>query len=147
MELLGRYGLWLAFLVTLVATLATIYASEVLGMAPCSLCWVQRVFLWPQVVIFGVAALTADRRAALYSIALSLFGAVIALYHHWLQIGGSHFVPCPVNGNAIDCATPTFVWFGFITFPFLAFVLFIFLVLFMTLLRSIWRKSPQEGHA
>src|SRR3989344_3342308 len=47
--LLSRWGLWLAFLLTLGATAMTLYYSEVLGFAPCGWCWVQRVFLWPQV--------------------------------------------------------------------------------------------------
>ena len=41
--------MWLAFLLTLGATAMTLYYSEVLGFAPCGWCWVQRVFLWPQV--------------------------------------------------------------------------------------------------
>ena len=145
MNLLARYGLWIAFLITALATGWTLYASEVLGQLPCSLCWVQRALLWPQIVIFLIAAIAKDARAALYSIVLSILGAVVALYHHWLQMGGSAYFPCPVDGNAIDCATPTFVMWGFVTFPFLSFVLFVFLILFMTYLRSIWRKYPLGG--
>ncbi len=145
MELLSRYGLWIAFAVTACATAITLYASEVLGMAPCSLCWVQRVFLYPQVVMFFIAAVIKDQRVALYSLALSAIGAIVALYHHWLQVGGNALFPCPATGNHIDCAEPTFVMWGFVTFPFMSFALFLFLIIFMTYLRSIWRKYHTEG--
>jgi disulfide bond formation protein DsbB len=138
----AKHGLWVAFGFTLIASLITLYYSEYLGQAPCSLCWVQRVFLYPQVFIFGIAALSKDTKAVWYSLVLSLVGAVVALYHHYLQMGGQLHLPCPASGNAIDCATPTFVMWGFVTFPFMAFTLFVFLALFMVWLRAIWRKYP-----
>jgi disulfide bond formation protein DsbB len=138
----ARFGLWIAFGFTLIATLVTLYYSEYLGVLPCSYCWLQRVFLYPQVVLFFIAALKKDHRIAIYSMALSFFGALIALYHHFLQMGGAHFLPCPANGNAIDCATPTFMTWGFITFPYMSLVFFVFLFLYMVALRTIWRKFP-----
>lgn len=135
-----KYGVWIAVVVTTLATAVTLYYSEVLGVLPCSYCWLQRIALYPQVVLFLIAAIIKDRTVALYSIALSLIGAVIALYHHYLQMGGSSFLPCPATGNHLDCAEPTFVMWGFVTFPFMSFALFLFLILFMVFLRSIWRK-------
>lgn len=143
MRTLERYGLWIAFTITLIASIYTLYASEVLGQIPCSLCWVQRAFLWPQVILFLIAALMKDRGIALYSIALSVIGALVALYHHWLQMGGSALLPCPASGPSINCETPTFVMWGFVTFPFMSFSLFVFIILFMVWLRSIWHKYPQ----
>ena len=84
--LLSRWGLWLAFLLALGATAMTLYYSEVLGFAPCGWCWVQRVFLWPQVVLFLLALWKNDRTIADYSIALSILGALAALYQHYLQM-------------------------------------------------------------
>ena len=138
-----QYGLWVACGLAFIGSVMTLYYSEVLNVLPCSLCWLQRAFLYPQVILILIAALLHDRRIALYSIALSMIGALIALYHHWLQMGGAHLFPCPANGSAIDCATPTFVTWGFVTFPFMSFSLFLFLTLFMVWLRQIWRKYPQ----
>lgn len=59
--LLGRWGMWLGFLLTLGATAMTLYYSEILGFAPCGWCWVQRVFLWPQVFLFAIALYKRDR--------------------------------------------------------------------------------------
>lgn len=143
----AKHGLWVAFGFALIATLMTLYYSEVLGQAPCSWCWVQRIFLYPQVVIFGLAAVMKDARAVWYSVGLSILGAIVALYHHWLQMGGSDFFPCPASGPGPACEVPTFITWGFITFPFMALVLFIFLILYVLWLRMLWRKYPLEGGA
>lgn len=140
----ARFGLWIAFAFSLIATLITLYYSEFLGQTPCSLCWLQRIFLYPQVVIFFIAAVTKDTRAVWYSMGLSVLGALVALYHHWLQMGGAAFFPCPASGPGIACEVPTFVMWGFITFPFMAFSLFVFLILYVLWLRTLWRKYPLE---
>src|SRR3990167_10361578 len=70
--LLSRWGLWLSFLLTLGATSMTLYYSEVLGFAPCGWCWVQRVFIWPQALLFAVALWKQERSVADFSIALSI---------------------------------------------------------------------------
>ena len=141
----ARHGLWVVFGFALFASIVTLYYSEYLGQAPCSLCWVQRVFLYPQVVIFFIAASMRDARAAWYSIVLSALGALVALYHHWLQMGGSALFPCLASGPGIACEIPTFVLWGFLTFPFMALALFVFLLLFMVWLRTLWRKYPLGG--
>ena len=132
--LLSRSGLWLAFLLTLVATAMTLYYSEVLGFAPCGWCWVQRVFLWPQALLFGVALWKQERSVADYSIALSIFGAAAALYQHYLQMGGSAVIPCPASG-AGDCAQRIFFELGYITFPLMAATLFTLLIVLMLFVR------------
>ena len=69
-SLIARVGLWGMFVLTFVASAITLYYSEVLGAAPCGLCWLQRVFLYPQVVIFGIAAWKKDMSAWVYAAAL-----------------------------------------------------------------------------
>ena len=131
-----NFGLWGAFFITLFASLVTLYYSEILGAEPCGLCWLQRVFLYPQVVIFGIAAWKKDISVASYSIALSILGALVALYQHYLQMGGYDAFPCPATGSAADCVSRTLFEFGYITYPFMAFSLFIFLIVGMLLVRQ-----------
>ena len=133
--LLSRWGLWLAFLLTLGATALTLYYSEVLGFAPCGWCWVQRVFLWPQVLLFAIALYREERAAADFSIAFSVFGGLAALYQHYLQMGGQALVPCPASG-AGDCAQRILFEFGYITFPLMAATLFAFLIVLMLFVRK-----------
>lgn len=140
-SLISRYGLWIGFLVSIAGVVLTLFYSEVLGFAPCGLCWLQRVFLYPQVVIFGIAAWRQDRGAALYSIVLSVLGAIVALYQHYLQMGGTDVIPCPATrinaaGITADCAQRFLFEFGYITFPFMSFSLFAFLIVLMLFVRK-----------
>ena len=133
--LLSRWGMWLAFLLTLGATAMTLYYSEVLGFAPCGWCWVQRVFLWPQVLLFAVALYKQERAVADFSIAFSIFGGIAALYQHYLQMGGGALIPCPASG-AGDCAQRILFEFGYITFPLMAATIFAFLIVLMLFVRK-----------
>ena len=134
-NLLSTWGLWIGFLLTAGATLLTVYYSDVLGIVPCGWCWVQRVFLWPQVLLFLIALIKKDWRVADYSIAFSIVGGVAALYQHYLQMGGNSVLPCPASG-AGDCGQRFLFEFGYITFPLMAFSIFAFLIVIMLFVRK-----------
>src|SRR5437763_1991863 len=63
-EMLRKWGIPVAFFLVLAGSALTLFYSEVLGIAPCSLCWLQRVFLYPQVVLFAIAWWKKDRNVA-----------------------------------------------------------------------------------
>lgn len=136
-----KWGLWIAFFATIGGTAMTLFYSEVLHFAPCGLCWMQRVFLYPQVVILGIGAWKKDSSAALYSIWLSVIGALLALYNHYLQMGGIDLIPCPITrvnavGVTADCAQRFLFEFGYMTFPLMSFSLFTFLIVVMIIVKK-----------
>ena len=132
---LQERGLLVALLVTLVGSLITLYYSEVLGIPPCPLCWWQRVFLYPQVVLLAFALWRREQRIADYSIVLSVIGLGFAAYHHALQILPSGTLPCPAEGT-ISCAQRFVFEFGYITFPLMSATLFAFLIALMLFSRE-----------
>ncbi len=123
----GNYIFPLGFFITLGGTFLTLFYSEVLHYAPCDLCWYQRVFLYPQIFMFAYAWYKKDLAVLPYVLVLSVFGFLVAVYHHALQIGFDLMKPCSTALFAVDCAKPSFIEFGFVTFPFMAVVLFGFL--------------------
>lgn len=131
-----RFGMHFAFLIALASTAMSLYYSNALGFVPCWLCWLQRIFIYPQVVLFGMAIWKKDSKIADYSIALSIVGAIIALYQHYIQIGGHSLVPCPVNPGAGDCAQRILFEFGYITFPLVAFITFSLVIVLMLFVRK-----------
>jgi disulfide bond formation protein DsbB len=134
---MNRWGLWVGFVLTIVATLITLFYSEILGLTPCGWCWIQRVFLYPQILLFALALWKKDRSIADYSIALSIFGGAAALYQHYLQMGGTSVIPCPATSQqAVDCAVRFVFEFNYITFPFMSFTLFAFLIVVMLFVRK-----------
>jgi disulfide bond formation protein DsbB len=133
---------WPLIVVTTVGSvvLSLVY-SEYFGFVPCSLCWLQRIALYPQALFAVMAARTNEKVFfPLYSIALSLFGLVAAGYHYVYQMmpkdtGAGGIMPCLADGSA-DCGAKIIDQFGFVTFPFLAAVTFAFLIaLYMNLRR------------
>src|SRR3989344_4114948 len=133
---LGKRGLWIGFLLTIGGVAISLFYSEILGVLPCGLCWLQRVFLYPQALLFAVAIWKSDRSVADYSIVLQIFGGVIALYQHYLQMGGASILPCPAVATGVDCAQRYLFEFGYITFPLMSFTIFAFLIILMLFVRK-----------
>ncbi|OGZ79497.1 MAG: hypothetical protein A2312_00255 [Candidatus Staskawiczbacteria bacterium RIFOXYB2_FULL_32_9] len=132
----GKYALFFAFVVVLIATLGSLFYSEVAGYEPCKLCWFQRILMYPQVIILGMAFLKKDIGVVSYSIVLSAIGVVIAGYHYLLQIGvASSSVGCSVVGYSISCAQRFVMGFGYITIPMMAFTAFLLIIVFMVTLK------------
>ena len=129
-----RWGLWAGFLVSLAGVVLSLTYSDVLGFEPCYWCYWQRIFLYPQVVLLGMAAWKKDAYMADYSIVLSVFGAAVALYHHAMQTLGEGSLPCPATGG-VSCAKRIIFEFGYVTFPMMAFAVFAFLIMLMLFVR------------
>lgn len=77
-----------------------------------------------------------DTKIADYLIGLSGIGALIALYQHYLQMGGSAFIPCPAVGPGIDCAQRFLFEFGYITFPLMSFSVFALMIAMLVVVKS-----------
>jgi disulfide bond formation protein DsbB len=123
---IAPHALLLAFLAALGASVLTLVYELAFGVVPCPLCWWQRVFLYPQVILFGLALWRPDRHVVDYALVLSVLGAGVALYHHALQIfPGS--LPCPADAL---CMQRHIFEFGYITFPLMAFTIFALLIVF-----------------
>lgn len=129
------YALPFAFLLALGGTIMSLVYSEIFGFIPCGLCWMQRVFLYPQVILLGMALWKKDARIADYIIALSILGAIYALDQHFLQMGISSGLPCPASGDG-DCAKRILFEFNYITFPLMSFTAFVWQIGLMILLRT-----------
>lgn len=131
---LRRYALPAAFVVALMATTSSLYLSEVAGWTPCKLCWYQRVFMYPQMVLLGVAWIYRSVDVKKYAIALGSIGAVISLYHYYLQrLAASS--GCSLNGG-VDCLTKYTFHYGYITIPVMAATAFILIIVAMLTVTS-----------
>jgi disulfide bond formation protein DsbB len=138
-ENIETFILPLSFFLTIGAVILSLVYSEVFGFIPCGLCWVQRIFLYPQAILLGMAWWKKDSRIADYIITLSLFGAIFALDQHLLQMGVSSGIPCPTSGST-DCAKRILFEFGYITFPMLSFTAFMWQTGLMFLLVKTSKK-------
>lgn len=129
---LKRNALYLAWVVSLIATGGSLYFSEVAGFLPCKLCWFQRIFMYPQVILLGIAAYRGDRSIIRYALPLSAIGGLISLYHN-LEIWFpklAEVAPCTAG---VPCNVDYLNWYGFITIPLMALVAFILITILLIL--------------
>lgn len=124
----------------LIATLGSLFYSEIMGFIPCELCWIQRIFMYPLVMIYGVSAFKRDLSIALPGLFLSGIGMFISTYHYLLQkLPALHEVGSTCG--LVPCHTQYVNYFGFITIPFLAGTAFIIIfTLHVVLLKQSRRK-------
>lgn len=125
--------IFLSFLTSLIATLGSLFFSEIMNFIPCSLCWYQRIFMYPLVLLFLINLLYPDDKIFKYSFPLVILGLLISVYHNLLiyKVIPENLSPC-VQG--VPCSIDYLNWFGFITIPLLSFfaytIIFILLILF-----------------
>jgi disulfide bond formation protein DsbB len=130
-----EYLLYLAWMISLLSTLGSLYFSEILHYAPCVLCWYQRIFMYPIPLILTVGIVKKDKFASLYVFLLSLFGWLIAFYHVLLYYGiiPETIAPCKLG---VSCTTKFIEYFGFVTIPFLSLLAFSSIMLLMIVHRK-----------
>lgn len=129
-----------AWATSLIATLGSLYFSEIMKFIPCELCWFQRILMYPLVVLLGMAVIKKDYKIAQYGFALAILGGSISTYHYLIQkvsFVGEHSASCGI----IPCTSEYINWLGFITIPFLALTAFIIIGVLCFLMM----KKMKEG--
>ena len=138
-----KYLLYIAWVQALIATVGSLYLSEILKFNPCILCWYQRIMMYPLVLILAVGIIKKDKTIHLYVLPLSIIGILISFYHNLLYYGflPKAAVPC-IQGTS--CTTKYFAYFGFITIPFLSFVAFVVITLALVIFWKINEKGNKK---
>ena len=116
LEWLLIFSCWL---VAATGLLGSLFFSEVMGLKPCVLCWYQRIFMYPLVVIFLVGLFPLDRAVFRYALPIAVIGWGFAVYHYLLYSGyiPENLQPCSED---LSCADINLELLGFITIPMLS---------------------------
>ena len=113
-----------SLLITASVVAGSMFFSNVLGWEPCELCWYQRILLFPQVVLFGIATWRNDRSIFLYTVPLSVIGGLIALYHALLP----YFPSASFCDATVSCTKLFTMDYGYITIPVMSLTAFVLLL-------------------
>ena len=99
---LPLFGAWI---VSLLATMGSLFFSEVMELPPCVLCWYQRICMYPLAVIITVGLATEDRGVSRYAWPLALIGLAVATYHNLLYY---HIIPDSITpcATGVSCTWP-----------------------------------------
>ena len=144
------YGAWMG-LIGLLAGFsivgALIYQYEYLTLT-CSLCWWQRIFIFPIALVASVALYTRSKTEHLTTALLAVFGLIFALYHysgHFQKfvLGNSYIIPCSSSALEPSCSESPIVIFGFITIPLMGIIALV-AILWLSYLAHQKAKSEQR---
>ncbi len=143
---IARFAPTIVFVVSGVSLVLTLVYSEFFGLIPCGLCWIQRGLLFSLCIICAIGAWRnwrgeREMSIAEYGMGLSVVGALIGLYQHYVQMGGSELVTCPTAGAGADCAQRLVFEFGYITFPLMSATTFLFFIIIFLIYRKGGRVS------
>jgi len=125
------FGAWL---IALCGAGGALFIGEVMGQAPCVLCWHQRAFMFPLAVILGVATFRSDVDAWRYGVPLAGIGGLIAVYHALLYF---EFLPKNIEpcGAGPSCSDANMTILGSIPIPLLSLGSFTLIVAMLLLAR------------
>ncbi len=122
----------LAFLLSLIATLASLFLSEVARLQPCILCWYQRIFMYPQPLLYYIGLIRREKVLKPYLLTINIIGAAVAAYHYLLQImPRSVYAPCSSDLSGVSCIKGYKFYFGFMSFPLMSMTVFILLIILL----------------
>lgn len=133
-QTIGNRAILWGFLVSAASVVASLFYSNVIGFAPCDLCWWQRIFLYPQAVIFGVALYrqgagrVQDDVIFISSFILSIIGGAIALFQYYGQMFNPGLLAACATGGE-SCSKLFFVSLGYITIPMMSLTASLVLIL------------------
>jgi len=114
------FGCWI---VASASVLGALFFSEIMQLPPCILCWYQRIFMFPLVLLLPVGLFPFDAKVVRYALPLTLAGWLVALFHVLLVVGliPEAIRPC---AQGVPCSDVQIQWLGFVNIPLLSFVAF-----------------------
>lgn len=129
------YDTWLkliGFFAT-IATLGSLTYQLVYAAPVCSLCWWQRIFMFPIEIVIIVSLWTKAKTNHYITAVMACIGIVFSAKHYYAHFqkyvaGNPFFIPCSVAPGEPSCSNAPIVSFGFITIPFMAFITFLAII-------------------
>jgi disulfide bond formation protein DsbB len=115
--------LFVCWLLVSGATLGSLFFSEIMELPPCSLCWAQRIFMFPLAIILLLGLFPFDAQVVRYAWPLAAIGAAVALYHLLLQAGVIPESAAPCR-QGVSCTEAQVEILGFISIPVLSLLVF-----------------------
>jgi disulfide bond formation protein DsbB len=132
---------YLILAVSLAATIGSLWYSEIIGYEPCQLCWYQRIFMYPIVLIAYLGIAIKDPKSLIYAKTLAIVGFAISLYHVIEQRLPTSGLTCSSVGQSASCDTLWVNVFGLVTIPTMALTMFGAIIVISTIASTTTSKS------
>jgi disulfide bond formation protein DsbB len=126
-KMVKKYIDEIIFGISFSAVAGSLIYSNIIGFPPCELCWIQRIFMYPQALIAAVSFWRKEKLTVFYALPLSILGALVALFHSLADLGfGGSLLACTATGGA--CSKVFIMEYGYITIPVMSLTAFIYLL-------------------
>ena len=114
------------FVISLAAIFGSLFFSEVMNFPPCSLCWYQRIFIYPVVLIILSGLYLGSKDTNKFLFPFILIGSLFSAYHNLVYYKIIKvIVPC---SESAPCTAEQLNYLGFITIPLLSLFSFVLLL-------------------
>jgi disulfide bond formation protein DsbB len=125
---------FICWMVASVSTLGSLFFSEIMELPPCALCWYQRIFMFPLVIILLVGLFPFDKSIIKFALPLAIAGWGFAFYHYLVYSG---FIPESIQpcSQGVSCSETYLDLFGFLTIPMLSLISFSIIIGLLLMLR------------
>lgn len=124
-----KYTFVFGFIIALTSTLLSLFYSSVVGFPPCELCWVNRIFIYPQVLLFGMELYKRDRAIVDQSIALAILSIGTSIFHVYIENGGASSLACATgSATEVSCAVRYIYEFSYVSMPVMALTVSVFVL-------------------
>lgn len=141
LDFIDTHYLKLGFLISLLAALFSMVYSEIVGFAPCYLCWYQRIFTFPMVFIFGAAIWTKERKIVKYVLPMLAVGFIVSVYQNFIYYFNPDASSLPCDASGASCYQQLVSEFGgYISIPMLALTTF-FALMTAVLVAHFYKKE------
>jgi len=126
--------LFTCWMVASISTLGSLFFSQIMEFPPCVLCWYQRIFMFPLVLILLAGLFPFDKSIVKYALPLAIVGWCFAFYHYLLYSG---FIPESIQpcSQGVSCSETYRDLFGFLTIPMLSLISFSTIVALLFILK------------
>jgi len=126
--------LFLSWLLACIAALGSLFFSDIMAYPPCTLCWYQRICMYPLIILLLPAVINYDRKVLQYTLPLTIIGLLISIYHNliYFNVIDESLSPCSMG---VSCKAKFIQWFGFIDIPQLSLLAFVLMTILLLMLK------------
>jgi len=127
--------IFICWLIATISTLGSLFFSEIMELTPCVLCWYQRIFMFPLVIILLVGLYPVDKNVVRYALPIALIGLLFTIYHCLLFFGviPESLQPC---SQGVSCKDANMVLFDFLPIPLLSLASFSSMTILLLITRA-----------
>jgi disulfide bond formation protein DsbB len=142
LDFVGGFALRIGFVASLGALVGSVMYSNIVGFDPCFLCWWERIFLYPLVIIYGVGLYVKEKSVWIYSAFFSVIAVLISGYHSYIRLAGSESSLCVES--AVSCTKQYVSGYGYVNIPTMALSVGIFMLLITFIYKIRYNKTNEK---